>query len=212
MSFRKDIMARFKSSRRPHRVHYNPDSLWAYELHASGHAKTRKPVEIDLLLPHFRATNQPKDHPLRMYIGNHHAPIHAKIVSLVMCIFASTPADRLLQCRTVSRTKFLLEINGGSSDVVCYLPSDFKGHIMFSGRAAFSYAFKDLVRPHCSFNEVVPNKHHGDVVVINTRGNITFKIWDIESGSAEPDNAHRATSAYNRRSPSPQEWDFLLDG
>ncbi|TBU29011.1 hypothetical protein BD311DRAFT_301233 [Dichomitus squalens] len=92
-------------------------------------------VDVSLVLPHYRAHNQPIDHRLSMYTGtDSNAPIKVKV------------CRRFTPTRT---TKFKLEVHSASnSDVTIWLPSDFKGHIRRSSackKVSFSAGFTNRI-------------------------------------------------------------------
>ena len=39
-----------------------------------------QPLDLDLILPHYRARNQPIDHRMSMFVANDHQPIKLKVV------------------------------------------------------------------------------------------------------------------------------------
>ncbi|OJT12242.1 hypothetical protein TRAPUB_11230 [Trametes pubescens] len=92
-------------------------------------------IDVSLVLPHYRAHNQPYDHRLSMYVGSE-----------------SGSSMKVKVCRkfTPSRTtNFRLEVQSASSaDVTIWLPSDFKGHIHRSStckKVTFSAGFTNRI-------------------------------------------------------------------
>ncbi|KAI0648310.1 hypothetical protein C8Q79DRAFT_906213 [Trametes meyenii] len=172
-------------------------------------------IDVSLVLPHYRAHNQPYDHRLSMYVGSESgSSIRAKV------------------CRkfTPSRTtNFKLEVHSAAgADVTIWLPSDFKGRIHRSSsckKVTFSAGFTNRImqnvcltqsrRPsvismsdHSAyrFSEIyVSDAHSGgkeklgayplgfspveapeeDEVVVETTGTVTFRMWDIHRGEPE---------------------------
>ncbi len=57
------------------KIKYNAESAWDFQLDVA-----HKPVDISVVLPHYRARNQPVDHRMHIFLGNDSAPIKAKIV------------------------------------------------------------------------------------------------------------------------------------
>jgi len=116
-----------------HRVKYR--GAGSRSLHDFVLEAERRPIDISLVLPHFRARNQPLEHRLGMYVGNDSAePIKVKV------------------CRnftTARSTKFHLEVHSSSSaDITVWLPSDFRGHIHRSShckRVGFSAGFTNRI-------------------------------------------------------------------
>ncbi|KAI0761450.1 hypothetical protein BC629DRAFT_1294740 [Irpex lacteus] len=187
-----------------HRVKYRGAS--SHSMHDFVLETERRPIDVSLVLPHFRARNQPLNHRMAMYVGNDSGePIKVKV------------------CRnftTARSTKFSLEVHSSSNaDITVWLPSDFRGHIHRSShckRVSFSAGFT---------NRIMQNLHHGlglgameeDEVVIHTAGQVTFRMWDIHRGEPEM----RAKEACKRmfgfgwctkRSPEVAiDWDFLLE-
>ena len=58
-----------------HKVKYQPDSDWDFQLVGG-----QLPIDLNLLLPHYRARNQPVDHRMSMFVANDSAPIKLKVV------------------------------------------------------------------------------------------------------------------------------------
>lgn len=42
---------------------------------------TQQPIDLSLVLPHYRARHQPVNHRMTMFLGSDMAPIRAKVVS-----------------------------------------------------------------------------------------------------------------------------------
>lgn len=197
-------------------------------------------IDVSLVLPHFRARNQPLDHRLSMLVANHGAdPIKVKV------------------CRnftTARSTRFHLEVYSSSdADIIVWLPSDFKGHIhrsanskrvhfspgftnrildnvqltqsrrpsIVSGLAGDDQSYSDVYISHSepSYDE---DKWYGgavqeDEVVVSTAGRVSFRMWDIDRGDTEM----RAKEACKRmfgfgwcskRTPEVAiDWDFLIE-
>lgn len=200
----------------------------------------RNPVDVSLVLPHFRARNQPLDHRLSMRVANDSAdPIKVKV------------------CRnftTARSTKFRLEVVSSSgADITVWLPSDFKGHIHRSAncqRVGFSAGFTNRIlrnvqltqsrRPSVAAGPSSPAQPYSDIyicdanpyheedkwyggaveedeVVVLTAGHVTFRMWDIHRGEPEArcKEACRRMFGFGwcaKRSPEVAiDWDFLLD-
>jgi hypothetical protein len=58
-----------------HKVHYQPQQQWDFIADAD-----ERPVDVSLVLPHYRARNQPTGHRMSMYIHSR-AEIKSTIVS-----------------------------------------------------------------------------------------------------------------------------------
>ncbi|KAJ3528352.1 hypothetical protein NM688_g8011 [Phlebia brevispora] len=171
-----------------------------------------RPIDVSLVLPHFRARNQPLDHRLSMSVGN-----------------ASADAIKVKICRnftTARSTKFHLEVYSSSADITIWLPSDFKGHIHRSShckRVGFSAGFRNRImqnvhltqsrRPSVvsafqsssqyddhQYTDIYVSDHipqdedkwfsitgatDEDEVVVHTAGTVTFRMWDIDRGEPE---------------------------
>ncbi|GJE87933.1 hypothetical protein PsYK624_040160 [Phanerochaete sordida] len=200
----------------------------------------RQNVDVSLVLPHFRARNQPLDHRLSMLVANGGLdPIKVKV------------------CRnftTARSTRFHLEVYAASSaDITVWLPSDFKGHIhrsAHSKRVRFSAGFTNRImhnvqltqsrRPSLVTAGAGPDEPYSDIyishpepgyaedkwyggvveedeVVVHTAGHVTFRMWDIDRGEPEV----RAREACKRmfgfgwcakRTPEVAiDWDFLIE-
>lgn len=57
------------------KIHFNPHSDWDFIA-----ATDSEPVDLDLLLPHYRAVNQPLTHRLSMYVHSRHGEVKTKVV------------------------------------------------------------------------------------------------------------------------------------
>ena len=58
-----------------HKVKYQADSDWDFQLVGG-----QLPIDLSLILPHYRARNQPVDHRMAMFVANDSAPIKLKVV------------------------------------------------------------------------------------------------------------------------------------
>ncbi|GBE82681.1 hypothetical protein BKA93DRAFT_822953 [Sparassis latifolia] len=169
------------------------------------------PVDVSLVLPHYRARNQPLNHRLSMYVGSEQgASIKVKICRSFM------------PSRT---TKFRLEVfSAAHTDITIWLPSDFKGHIHRSShckKTSFSSGFTNRIMQNACMTQSrrpsvvsMGNRsiHHftdlyvsadvpsysekenmgftsggfdEDEVVVYTAGHVTFRMWDIHRGEPE---------------------------
>lgn len=57
------------------KIHFNPHSDWDFIA-----ATDSEPLDLDLLLPHYRAVNQPRTHRLSMYVHSRHGDVKTKVV------------------------------------------------------------------------------------------------------------------------------------
>ncbi|KAI0792822.1 hypothetical protein C8Q75DRAFT_849295 [Abortiporus biennis] len=174
----------------------------------------RQPIDVSLVMPHYRAKNQPLEHRLSMHVGTTHHPIKVKVCRNF------TPARP---------TKFRLELHSSEdADITVWLPSDFKGHIHRSSackRVSFSAGFTNRImqnvyltqsrRPSVvsvSENEknaamtryadiyisdaadrnpyqqekwTVGSSPDEDEVFVHTTGTVTFRMWDVHTGEPE---------------------------
>ncbi|KAH9857612.1 hypothetical protein C2E23DRAFT_865410 [Lenzites betulinus] len=92
-------------------------------------------IDVSLVLPHYRAHNQPYDHRMSMYVGTE-------------C--GSSMKVKVCRKFTPTRpTNFKLDVHSASgADVTIWLPSDFKGHIHRSSackKVVFSAGFTNRI-------------------------------------------------------------------
>ncbi|KAF9466268.1 hypothetical protein BDZ94DRAFT_1251551 [Collybia nuda] len=175
-----------------HKVKYTPHEDWDFHLDIA-----HKPIDLSLALPHYRARYQPVDHRMSMFVGSESAPIRVKV------------------CRYYPQSKFYLEVQGGSSDVTVWLPSDFRGQIHHSSKASFSAGFVNRIMQNVRLNDPEYNEIYSeDDVIVCTQGHITFRMWDIQTCAPEKPHkeAFRRMFGCTRRAPETAiDWDFLLD-
>jgi len=177
-----------------YKVKYQPNEDWDFYVDVE-----HKPIDLSLTLPHYRARNQPVDHRMSMFVGSGTAPVRVKV------------------CRHYPRSKFYLEVQGGTSDVTIWLPSDFRGQIHHSSKATFSAGFVNRVLGNVRFNEPYTKEDPSeDVVVVCTHGHITFRMWDIQTGAPENCRMEKLKRMFGctKKSESPEatiDWDFLLE-
>ncbi|KAF8919256.1 hypothetical protein CPB85DRAFT_1212878 [Mucidula mucida] len=172
------------------KIKYNAESAWDFQLDVA-----HKPVDISVVLPHYRARNQPVDHRMHIFLGNDSAPIKAKI------------------CRNSPKTKFFLDVQASSADVTVYLPSDFTGRIHCAGRPSLSSGFLNRIMPNVRFQDSVDSGLPEDEVVVVTSGRITFRMWDVRTGTPENAQKEALKRMFGRTHKAPEtiDWDFLLD-
>ncbi|KAH7910627.1 hypothetical protein BJ138DRAFT_1135921 [Hygrophoropsis aurantiaca] len=173
-----------------HKIHYNASDEWDFVL------ETPQSIDMSLVLPHFRARHQPVEHRLSMYVGSESSPIKLKV------------------CRPMPRSKFYLEVQAATSNVTVWLPSDFKGHIHYPGRASFSAGFVNRMMANIRLNEEMWDKWDGDEVLVETGGTVTFRMWDVHTNTPEnqPKETWKRLFGCARKSPeTSMNWDFLLD-
>ncbi|KAF5379870.1 hypothetical protein D9757_007209 [Collybiopsis confluens] len=176
----------------PHKVTYHPNSDWDSYVDVA-----QRPIDMDLILPHYRARHQPVDHRMNIFVGTEAGPVKLKV------------------CRNFSRCKFYLEVQASMSDVTLWLPSDFKGRIRYSGAAKFSCGFVNRVMPNVYFTtEEDDGNSAEDSVVVVTNGSIRFRMWDVQT--CTPENMQKETLkrlfGCSRKAPeTTMDWDFLLE-
>jgi hypothetical protein len=150
-----------------------------------------------------------------MFLGSDTAPIRAKVVSTHVTEVTSLVNSRLRQCRQFPRSNFYLEVQGGTSDVTLWLPSDFKGHIHHTGKAAFSPGFVNRIIRNVRLNEeVYGNERNGDEVTVCTDGRVEFRMWDIHTGAPESLGKETWKRMFGCGKKAPEtaiDWDFLLN-
>lgn len=196
------------------------------------------PSDLSLMLPHYRARHQPVNHRMTMCVAGQSEPIKVKVVSFIpptrdpvfglRAQFDSilTPIFVFAQCRTFPTTKFYLEVLSVDGDVTIWIPSDFKGHIHHPGKATLSPGFINKVLRNARINK--PESHHekqsysqqaftphpsDDEIVVVTRGQITFRIWDVENH--RPENVHKESlkrifGSSKKATEAAIDWDSLL--
>lgn len=184
-----------------HKIHYRAAEMWDFTAGASS-SSAAQPIDLTLVMPHYRARNQPVEHKMSVLLESVDAPIKAKI------------------CRQQHRSYFYLHVSAQSSDVVLYLPSDFKGQIHHRTKISFSAGFANRVMPHVSFNEMRRGDDlRSDLVVIDTQGSITLRMWDVDTGTVESKGKEVLKRVFGRSSAAEKKvhssqgvnWDFLLD-
>jgi len=175
-----------------HKIHYRASSDWDFIL------ETQESIDMSLVIPHYRARQQPVDHRLNMFIAATTTPVKLKV------------------CRPAPRCKFYLEVQANMSNVTVWLPSDFKGCIRHSGRASYSAGFVNRILENVRSNEDTLDQWDTDEVVVQTMGTVTFRMWDVRANA--PENSHKETlKRMFGGSKKPEgirrgiNWDFLLD-
>ncbi|TFK46006.1 hypothetical protein OE88DRAFT_1668405 [Heliocybe sulcata] len=186
------------------RVHFQGGKGWDFFLET---ARPETQTDLSLVLPHYRARNQPLDHRLSMYVGSESGDIKVKV------------------CRQPpSRSPFYLEIQSDESDVTVWLPSDFRGRIEHScSKAIFSAGFTNRIMQHARINEpadapALPHYSPLDIpdeVVVHTDGNVTFRMWDVQTCAPESrgkETWKRMLGCCTKKAPETTiDWDFLLE-
>jgi len=173
------------------KVKYHGESDW--DFHMDG---VHQPLDLELILPHYRARNQPIDHRMSMFVANDHEPIKLKV------------------CRNFPRSKFYLEVMAETSDITIWLPSDFKGQIHHTGKPRFSAGFVNRILKNVRLNEPDVQEFYGeDDVVVVTRGRVTFRMWDVQTCSPENSQKESLKRMFGCSRKAPEttiDWDFLL--
>jgi hypothetical protein len=99
--------------------------------------------------------------------------------------------------------------------VTVWLPSDFRGHVRHSGKATFSAGFVNRILQHSRLNEPSGGEDLSeDEVFISTRGRITFRMWDIQTGTPENCRLEALKRMFGCVKKAPEttiDWDFLLE-
>lgn len=174
------------------KVHYQPSSEWDFI--CKSHQEV---VDLSLALPHFRARNQPVGERLSMFVSATDAPVKVKV------------------CRGITqRSKFLLDIRGSRSNICIWLPSDFRGYIRCASKAVFSAGFANRIMPNVQMRDTGFDGWHGDEVVVETSGTVTFRMWDVHTGAPEVTTRETLKRIFGSKKASGSgiNWDFLLDG
>jgi len=191
LSFEKSTLLDHLPTRGTQKVKYQGGEDW--DFHVDG---GKLPLDLSLILPHYRARNQPVEHRMSMFVANDNEPIKLKV------------------CRNFPRSKFYLEVLAETSDVTIWLPSDFKGQIHTSAKPSFSAGFINRILRNVRINENdVQEFYNEDDVVVVTRGRVAFRMWDVRTCS--PENTHKESLkrmfGCSRKAPETAiDWDFLL--
>ncbi|KAJ3999239.1 hypothetical protein F5050DRAFT_1739100 [Lentinula boryana] len=175
-----------------HKVTYQANSTWDCYVDVA-----QRPIDMDLILPHYRPRQQPINHRLNMFVGTEAGLVKLKV------------------CRSFSRCKFYLEVQASMSDVTLWLPSDFKGRIQYSGRAKFSSGFVNRVMQNVHFTgDDDTDATDEDCVVVVTNGNIMFRMWDVQTCAPENPQKETLKRMFSCSKKAPEttiDWDFLLE-
>ncbi|KAJ7043106.1 hypothetical protein C8F04DRAFT_944277 [Mycena alexandri] len=174
-----------------HKVKYLPGENWDFHVDIA-----HKPFDLSLVLPHYRARNQPIEHRMSMFLGNESYPMKVKV------------------CRSYCRSKFELEVRASTSDITIWLPSDFKGAIHCPKTTTFSAGFVNRIMGNVRLNANSEHAYDEDEVVVSTRGHVTFRMWDVQTST--PENTQKETFrrlfCCSRKTPeTTHDWDFLLE-
>ncbi|CAL1703468.1 unnamed protein product [Somion occarium] len=167
-----------------------------------------RPIDVSLVLPHYRAKNQPIDHRLSMYVGND-----------------SSESIKVKVCRsfTPSRpTKFHLEVSfsaGFTNRImknVCLTQSRRPSVVsVSSGMYRYSDIYITDANPHQT--EKWGSSAEEDKVIVHTLGTVTFRMWDIHRGEPEAWCKEACKRMFGlgwcaKRSNEVEiDWDFLLE-
>ncbi|KAI9056945.1 hypothetical protein FKP32DRAFT_1638945 [Trametes sanguinea] len=138
-----------------------------------------RPIDVSLVLPHYRAHNQPYDHRLSMYVGSE----SGSSIKVKVCR-KFTPA------RT---TNFKLEVHSAAgADVTIWLPSDFKGHIHRSSacrKVSFSAGFTNrIMRNVCLTQSRRPS-------VVSMSDHAAHRFSEIYVSDGRPGDKEKAAAA-----------------
>ncbi|KAF7327330.1 hypothetical protein MKEN_00310600 [Mycena kentingensis (nom. inval.)] len=178
------------------RVKYMPGEDWDFHVDSP-----HKPIDLSLVLPHFRARGQPIDSRISIFAGSGASPMKLKV------------------CRAVSRSKFELEVRASTSDVTIWLPSDFKGVIhcptkLTKFSAGFVNRIMANVRLHAGAGRSPALSYDEDEVIVATRGHVTFRMWDVQTNApecAQVETLKRLFGCARKVPETSHDWDFLLD-
>ncbi|KAF7311500.1 hypothetical protein MKEN_01052300 [Mycena kentingensis (nom. inval.)] len=175
------------------RVKYMPGKDWDFHMYSP-----HKPIDLSLVLPHFRARGQPIDSRISMFVGSEASPMKLKV------------------CRAVSRSKFELEVRVSTSDVTIWLPSDFKGVIHCPKSTKFSAGFVNRIMANARLHTTgrSPASYDEDEVIVATRGRVTFRMWDVHTNAPECVQVEALKRLFGCARKVPEtshDWDFLLE-
>ncbi|KAF7359259.1 hypothetical protein MSAN_01268200 [Mycena sanguinolenta] len=175
-----------------HKVKYTGDN-WDFHLDIA-----HKPVDLSLVLPHYRARNQPIEHRISMFLGNESYPMKLKV------------------CRNYYHAKFEMEVRASTSDITLWLPSDFKGVIHCPKNTTFSAGFINRIMSNVRLNDRdAQHVFDEDEVIVSTCGRVTLRMWDVQTSM--PENPSKETFkrlfCCSRKAPetTSHDWDFLLE-
>lgn len=195
-----------------HKVSYRPRAQWDFEAVAEA-----APIDIDLIMPPHRPRLQPENYRTNMLLSSAAGSLRAKV------------------CRHALNRSFSLRISGGrGTNVEIWVPSNFTGFITLGTnvrQVSFSTTFVDKVLPQVQVNRSVSAAHMwiGDQIIVETGGNVTFRVWDVLTRAPESEIKHiqkskRSSGGRWRRvfgggklvdsNPprvSVMDWDFLIE-
>ncbi|THH21065.1 hypothetical protein EW146_g395 [Bondarzewia mesenterica] len=215
-----------------HKIHYQSHQQWDFITETE-----ERPIDLSLIIPHYRAHNQPAAHRMSMYIRSERGEIKTKI------------------CRKSSRFPFFLAVHSSSTaPITLYLPSDFAGLIHLSSsphfsahkpKISFSAGFTNRILPRVKFisssrspdstsdddyedEEYNAGSYGADEVRICADGHVTLRMWDVVQGVPESATKEawrmmcRKASSKNLRGEVKSrerehqqrrviDWDFLLE-
>ncbi|KAK7035755.1 hypothetical protein R3P38DRAFT_2908887 [Favolaschia claudopus] len=170
-----------------HKVKYTGDNWDVYY-------DIAKPVDLSLILPHYRARSQPIEHRISMFFGN---------VSQSM---------KLKVCRNYYHSKFEMEVRASTSDITIWLPSDFKGVIHCPKSTTFSAGFVNRIMSSVRLNDSdAKHLYDEDEVIVSTRGHVTFRMWDVQTSTPECPQKETLKRLFSCSRKAPENWDFLLE-
>jgi len=175
-----------------YKVKYNADDDQDFQLDVD-HA----PVDLTLIMPHYRALHQPVGHKMSMVVRNRSGSTKLKV------------------CRNMPLSRFYLEVYSDTSDVTIWVPSDFKGRIFHTGRATFSSGFINRIMRNARMNEpFAEERANEDDIFVHTKGHIAFRMWDNQACAPEnvPKESLKRLFGCTRRAPETAiNWDFLIE-
>ncbi|KAI0303531.1 hypothetical protein B0F90DRAFT_1809706 [Multifurca ochricompacta] len=186
-----------------HKVHYQPRQQWDFITDANEH-----PVDLSLVLPHYRALNQPTGHRMGIYVHS-----SGEIKSTI--------------CRQSSRTPFFFSVcSSGTAPVTLYLPSNFSGRICFSSsplKVTLSAGFTNHIFPRVRFARLSNSQYEDPDECDEDAGHVALRMWDVVEGAPECVARERWRKMCRRTTSSSKnlraeqrtlqaiDWDFLLD-
>jgi len=195
-------------SPRSHKIKYQgAGDDWDYVLETE-----QETIDVALVLPHYRARNQPLDHRMNMFVSNDDGEVKVKV------------------CRPLAshRCGFSLEVVSSRSDVTVWLPSDFHGKIHLHSaspsrsKATLSPGFSNKIMHNVQLSLDDSNSIDGDYwnpdsrdeVNIRTSGNVNLKMWDVRTSAPEvksKETLKRIFGSKTKKLSKRVNWDFLLE-